>query len=152
MILNWLLKKCPKSQSAPKPTQAPKAQPAEASEAGAVQASKTTDMFITQKTTLMGKAMEVARDNYPWEQRYYITFTYPGTNNKIYLEVNQDAREPALRRLILRAARINTDLSVMHYIYKGTPEEVRDYLADSTHIPELLDSCCQLSDSVDKKN
>lgn len=155
MILNWLLKKFPKSSPTPKdkpvntpqpaatttPAKAPKAQP-----------SETPDSFITQKTKLLEKCMEVVRERFPEEPKYYVTCSYPGTNNTAYLFVEPDAKDPALRRLSTRVVRKGTDLCVMHYIFKGTVEELTAYLSDSTHVPELLDSWQQLSDSVDKKN
>lgn len=74
---------------------------------------------------------------------------YPGTNNEAYLWIVPDEVNPALRRLTTRVVRQGTDVCRMHYITKGTPEEMQAYLSDPANMPELLKSWQELSDATD---
>lgn len=145
MLLNWLLKRPPKMKEAPK-TDAPTTPSSPAP-------TKVVPEEIQKKRhILLDKCMEVMRDNFSHEDRYMVSCDYPGTENKAYLCMEQNAKDPTLRRLSTRVVRKGTDLCVMHYIHKGTVEEMTAYLGDKSHMPSLLESWQQLSDSVDKKN
>lgn len=144
MILNWLLKRPPAKES----SQAPK-------KPSAPPAPKPMDPKLEeQKRKLLEGCIKFLLDlkEFPKEKAVGVSCRYPGTENRMYLSIEPDASNPALHRLCTRGVRQGTDLCVMHYIYKGTAEEIRTYLSDSSHAEELLKSWQQLSDSVDKKN
>lgn len=144
MILNWLLKRPPAKED----SQAPK-------KPSAPPASKPMDPNLEQKKKkLLKGCINFLLDlkEFPGEKAIGVSCSYPGTENRMSLSIEPDASNPALRRLCTRGVRQGTDLCVMHYIYKGTAEEIRTYLSDSSHEEELLKSWQQLSDSVDKKN
>lgn len=144
MILNWLLKRPPAKED----SQAPK-------KPSAPPASKPMDSNLEeQKRKLLEGCIKFSLDlkEFPGEKAVGVSCNYPGTENRMYLSIEPDASNPALRRLCTRGVRQGTDLCVMHYIYKGTAEEIRTYLSDASHAEELLKSWQQLSDSVDNKN
>lgn len=144
MILNWLLKRPPAKEDfqAPKKPSPPPA-------------SKPMDPKLEeQKRKLLEGCIKFLLDlkEFPKEKAVGVSCNYPGTENRMFLSIEPDASNPALHRLCTRSVRQGTDLCVMHYIYKGTAEEIRTYLSDASHAEELLKSWQQLSDSVDRKN
>lgn len=145
MLLNWLLKRPPKKEEAPKnDTPAKQSPPAPA--------NAVPEDIQKRRQILLDKCMEAMKDTFSQMSRFMVSCDYPGTENKAMLYMEPDAKDPTLRRLSTRVIRKGTDVCVMHYIFKGTAEEMTAYLADKSHMPSLLESWQQLSDSVDKKN
>lgn len=144
MLLNWLLKRPPKKESKDPIKQSPKPE-----EPASIPVVIETEK---KKQLLLDKCMDVMKERFTHESRSLVSCDYPGTENKAYLCMEQDAKDPTLHRLSTRVVRKGTDLCVMHFIYKGTAEEMTAYLEDKSHMPSLLESWQQLSDSVDKKN
>lgn len=145
MLLNWLLKRPPKKEDAPKNNAPVKQSPP-------APANAVPEEIQKRRQMLLDKCMEVMKERFTQESRSMVSCDYPGTENKAMLYMEPDAANPDLRRLSTRVVRKGTDLCVMHYIYKGTAEEMAAYLSDKSHMPSLLESWQQLSDSVDKKN
>lgn len=144
MILNWLLKR-PPAKEQPQASNNPSVPPA----------SKPMDPKLEmQKKKLLKGCVNFLLDlkEFPVEKAIGVSCSYPGTKNRMSLSIEPDAADPALHRLCTRSVRQGTDLCVMHYICKGTSEEIRFYLSDGSHADELLKSWQQLSDSIDKKN
>lgn len=144
MILNWLLKRPPAKEHSPAPKN-PSAPPA---------SGPMDPKLEIQKKKLLKGCVDYLLDlkEFPGEKAIGVSCSYPGTENRMSLSIEPDAANPALHRLCTRGVRQGTDLCVMHYICKGTSEEIRAYLSDGSHAEELLKSWQQLSDSVDKKN
>ena len=79
---------------------------------------------------------------------YGYKFALQGTENEAMLVV--ECRDRTLRALTVRVMLKGTDLCVMHYIKKGTRDELTAYLANEGNQDELLDSQRQLSDRADE--
>lgn len=152
MLLNWLLKRPPKG--ATKASTKEEAKEAVKESLKPEEPASTPIVIETEKKKqlLLDKCMDVMKERFTQESRSLVSCDYPGTENKAYLYMEQDMKDPTLRRLSTRVVRKGTDLCVMHFIYKGTAEEMTAYLGDKSHIPSLLESWQQLSDSADKKN
>lgn len=78
-------------------------------------------------------------------------FDYPGTVNIGIFQVEPcklDGKPYAFQVGVLRA---NTDLLVSSYIVMGRMEDILEYLADESHLPVLLSTFQNLSESVDER-
>jgi len=110
------------------------------------------------KEMLVGKCMEYLIDLIPkhikpvgFGQKYSISFDFPGTDNLAMIAVESDASDAAQRRIITRVVRKGYDLCMMHYIKKGTFDEMIAYFREPSNLKELLESLQQLSDGIDDK-
>ena len=79
---------------------------------------------------------------------YACKFPLQGTENEAFLVV--ECLDQTARTLTVRVVPKGTDLCVMHYIKKGTRDELTAYLADEKNQDELMDSLRQLSDRADE--
>lgn len=152
MLLNWLLKRPPKKEKKEVVKETAKGAIKEVPQSEAPASAPAESETEKKKQILLEKCLEVMKERFSRESRSMVSCDYPGTDNKAILYMESDAANPDLRRLSTRVMRKGTDLCVMHYICKGTVEEMTAYLGDKSHVPSLLESWQQLSDSVDKKN
>ena len=79
-----------------------------------------------------------------------IRYILQGTKNYGCLMLENIAQDGVRWSLSVRVMRVGSDLCVMHYIKKGTSEEIQAYLRDENNMDELMDSLKELSVSVDK--
>ena len=73
---------------------------------------------------------------------------FPGTRNEAHLFLQVTMTK---RHLFTRMRRPDRDEVLSNYIVSGSKEEILTYLADKTHVPELLESLESLSREADER-
>ena len=79
-----------------------------------------------------------------------VTYSIPDTQNKARVSVEYDLINPKDgRRLCVSSFRNGSDRLVSSYVFKGTKQEILEYLNNSKSAEKILKTIKQLSDSVD---
>ncbi len=79
-----------------------------------------------------------------------VTYSIPDTQNKARVSVEHDLINPKDgRRLCVSSFRNGSDRLVSSYVFKGTKQEILEYLNNSKSAEKILKTIKQLSDSVD---
>ncbi len=80
-----------------------------------------------------------------------VSFTVPDTQNKAKVAIEPDFINPKnSRRLSVASYRIGSDRLISSYIFKGTKQEIIDYLHNSESQDRIIKIIKHLSDSVDE--
>ena len=110
-----------------------------------------------QRCILISKCMEVLLEQLEARMRdsssaaCSVSCDFPGTKNKAYLRIIPDAADKSLCRLTANLVREGSDLCVMNYLYKGTRQEMKEWLNDKNRVEELIQYIAHLSESLDEK-
>ena len=106
---------------------------------------------------LISKCLEVLKDqmNARMNESAFVPCSvscdFPGTKNKALLRVIPDESDKAICRLTASAVRKGSDLCVMNYLFKGTRQEMKEWLSADAHVEELIPCIAHLSESLDSK-
>ena len=80
-----------------------------------------------------------------------VSYTIPDTQNKAKVAISSDPINPSnLRRVSVSSYRIGSDRMVSTYIFKGTKQEVLNYILTPQCQSQIVEIASKLSDSVDK--
>ena len=80
-----------------------------------------------------------------------VSYTIPDTQNKAKVAIISDPINPSnLRRVSVNSFRIGSDRMISTYIFKGTKQEVLDYISSPECKSQIIETALKLSDSVDK--
>lgn len=78
-------------------------------------------------------------------------FDYPGTSNIGFFQVEPTELNGKPYAFKIGVFRANTDLSVSSYLIMGRMEDILGYLSDKSHLPVLVSTFQELSESVDER-
>lgn len=110
-----------------------------------------------QRRILISKCLEVLRDQMDAHMNESvfvpcsISCDFPGTKNEAFLRVITDESDKAICRLTASAVRKGSDMCVMNYLFKGTRQEMKEWLSVDAHVEELIPCIAHLSESLDSK-
>lgn len=79
-----------------------------------------------------------------------VSFDIPDTQNKAQFFIEADAKDYKDKRILsIGVHHQNSDRVVSNYMFKGTKQEIIDYLKDSKNFPEFTQTVNELSTAVD---
>lgn len=137
------------SLAQPNQKAAPSADPPQAEEALSIQQQRENIVQICMRR--MPEIIQKCAGPEGLSKPCRARFDYPGTDNVGLFQVEPcklDGKPYALQVGVLRA---NTDLLVSSYMVMGRIEDILGYLADESHLPVLLSTFQNLSESVDER-
>lgn len=83
-------------------------------------------------------------------QKISVSFDIPDTQNKAQFLIEADAKDYKDQRILsIGVHHQNSDRVISNYMFKGTKQEIIDYLKDNSNFPEFTQTVNELSDSVD---
>lgn len=99
---------------------------------------------------LHDKAEREVPENGPFASKVFMAFDVPDSQNEALMVIEHDKIDPKTqRRLSVKLHRPNSDRYESHYMFKGTKQEILDYLNKAENQPDFINSVNELSKSVD---
>ena len=83
-------------------------------------------------------------------RKIFVAFDIPDTKNEALITIEADAKDyKNQRRVSIGVHHQNSDRVVSNYMFKGTKQEIIDYLKDSKNFPEFTQTVNELSTAID---
>lgn len=84
-------------------------------------------------------------------RKVFVAFDIPKTRNEALISISHDEIEPKnFRNVAVQVHNINSDKFYSKYIFKGTKNEVMNFIADTNNHKNILDTAMVLSKRVEE--
>ena len=109
------------------------------------------DILVPKCSDLLTKRAEREVPENGKFHRIFVAFEIPETQNETLFSIEPDAKDfKDIRRMSIAVHRKNSDRIISNYMFKGTKEEVLNYLKDEKNYAEFKQTVNSLSNSVDE--
>ncbi len=109
------------------------------------------DILVPKCSDLLTKRAEREVPENGKFRRIFVAFEIPETQNETLFSIEPDAKDfKDIRRMSIAVHRKNSDRIISNYMFKGTKEEVLNYLKDEKNYAEFKQTVNSLSNSVDE--
>lgn len=109
------------------------------------------DILVPKCSDLLTKRVEREVPENGKFRRIFVAFEIPETQNETLFSIEPDAKDfKDIRRMSIAVHRKNSDRIISNYMFKGTKEEVLNYLKDEKNYAEFKQTVNSLSNSVDE--
>lgn len=83
-------------------------------------------------------------------RKIFVAFDIPETTNEALITIEADAKDyKNQRRVSIGVHHQNSDRVISNYMFKGTKQEIIEYLKDNNNFPEFTQIVNELSTAVD---